>query len=136
MTIVCQFAVNTSVDDIGYRCSIGGLGVMTSLMAKAMHDVDLIWVVPKVQGVEYREAESQDCIKVNSFGQSFDIGVSEYTFSNVTYVMLDHPVFQAQSPSIPYPERMNDLNSAVYCEYVAECQDGFVPKSKLSPLLV
>jgi alpha-1,3-glucan synthase len=92
---------------------------MTSLMAKTMHDVDLIWVVPKVQGIEYREARTQECVKVTSFGQDFVVGVSEYVFNNVTYVLLEHPVFYGQSPLVPYPERMNDLSSAIYCESVA-----------------
>jgi alpha-1,3-glucan synthase len=94
---------------------IGGLGVMTSMMARCMSDVDLIWVVPKVSGFVYPKATPKPPINVIVFGKSYQVNVEEYVFDNITYVLLDSPVFLAQSPQEPYPKRMDELSSAVYC---------------------
>ena len=53
------------------KVKIGGLGVMSTLMGKAMTDVDLIWVVPKVKDLEYPAGEYADPIEVTIFGESY-----------------------------------------------------------------
>ncbi|KAA1072157.1 Cell wall alpha-1,3-glucan synthase ags1 [Puccinia graminis f. sp. tritici] len=57
------------ITDWKLKVKIGGLGVMSSLMGKAMHDVDLLWVVPKVKDLEYPEAEPAPPIEVTIFGE-------------------------------------------------------------------
>ena len=93
---------------------IGGLGVMSSLMGKVMTDVDLIWVVPKVKDVDYPSGESMEPIEVTIFGQSYLVDVETHVLDNITYVILDSPVFRAQTKADPYPARMDDLSSAIF----------------------
>nr|KIR88547.1 alpha-1,3-glucan synthase [Cryptococcus tetragattii IND107] len=96
------------------KVKIGGLGVMSSLMGKAMTDVDLIWVVPKVQDLEYPQGEYAEPIEVIIFGEPYLIEVETHKLDNITYVILDSPVFRAQTKADPYPQRMDDLSSAIF----------------------
>jgi len=96
------------------KVKIGGLGVMSSLMGKAMTDVDLIWVIPKVKDLEYPAGEPADPIEVIIFGEPYLIEVETHVLDNITYVILDSPVFRAQTKSDPYPARMDDLSSAIF----------------------
>ena len=96
------------------KVKIGGLGVMSSLMGKAMTDVDLIWVVPKVKDLDYPAGEPADPIEVIIFGEPYLIEVETHVLDNITYVILDSPVFRAQTKSDPYPARMDDLSSAIF----------------------
>ncbi|KAG8897345.1 Cell wall alpha-1,3-glucan synthase ags1, partial [Tulasnella sp. 403] len=96
------------------KVKIGGLGVMSSLMGKAMTDVDLIWVVPKVKDLEYPEGDPAEPIEVIIFGEPYLIEVETHVLDNITYVILDSPVFRAQTKADPYPARMDDLSSAIF----------------------
>jgi alpha-1,3-glucan synthase len=96
------------------KVKIGGLGVMSSLMGKSMTDVDLIWVVPKVKDVEYPPGEPIEPIEVIIFGEPYLIEVEKHILDNITYVILDSPVFRAQTKADPYPARMDDLSSAIF----------------------
>jgi alpha-1,3-glucan synthase len=96
------------------KVKIGGLGVMSSLMGKAMTDVDLIWVVPKVKDLEYPAGEPSEPIEVIIFGEPYLIEVETHVLDNITYVILDSPVFRAQTKADPYPARMDDLSSAIF----------------------
>jgi alpha-1,3-glucan synthase len=96
------------------KVKIGGLGVMSSLMGKAMTDVDLVWVVPKVKDIEYPAGEPAEPIEVVIFGEPYLIEVETHVMDNITYVILDSPVFRAQTKSDPYPARMDDLSSAIF----------------------
>ncbi|KAG6879976.1 hypothetical protein C0992_008569 [Termitomyces sp. T32_za158] len=40
--------------------------------------------------------------------------VETHVMDNITYVILDSPVFRAQTKSDPYPARMDDLSSAIF----------------------
>ncbi|KAH7908597.1 glycoside hydrolase family 13/glycosyltransferase family 5 protein [Hygrophoropsis aurantiaca] len=93
---------------------IGGLGVMSSLMGKAMTDVDLIWVVPKVKDIRYPAGEPAKPIQVIIFGKPYLVDVEIHVLDNITYVILDSPVFRAQTKTNPYPARMDDLRSAIF----------------------
>jgi hypothetical protein len=42
---------------------------MSTLMGKAMTDVDLVWVIPKVKDLEYPAGEYADPIEVTIFGE-------------------------------------------------------------------
>ena len=96
------------------KVKIGGLGVMSSLMGKSMTDVDLIWVVPKVKDLEYPSGDPADPIEVIIFGEPYLIEVETHTLDNITYFILDSPVFRAQTKADPYPARMDDLSSAIF----------------------
>ena len=96
------------------KVKIGGLGVMSSLMGKAMSDVDLIWVVPKVKDLEYPPGDPAEPIEVIIFGEPYLIEVETHVLDNITYIILDSPVFRAQTKADPYPARMDDLSSAIF----------------------
>ncbi|OJA10898.1 hypothetical protein AZE42_08369 [Rhizopogon vesiculosus] len=74
------------------KVKIGGLGVMSSLMGKAMIDVDMIWVILKVEDLEYPASEPADPIEVIIFGEPYLI----------------------ETKSDPYPARMDGLSSAIF----------------------
>ncbi|KAK4686309.1 hypothetical protein P7C73_g3822, partial [Tremellales sp. Uapishka_1] len=96
------------------KVKIGGLGVMSTLMGKAMTDVDMIWVIPKVKDLEYPQGDYAEPIEVIIFGEPYLIEVETHQLDNITYVILDSPVFRAQTKSDPYPQRMDDLSSAIF----------------------
>jgi len=54
-------------------------------------------------------------------GQIYEVKVQYHKLRNITYVLLDAPVFRAQSKSEPYPARMDDLESAVYYSSWNQC---------------
>ena len=87
---------------------------MSSLMGKAMSDVDLIWVVPKVKDIEYPAGDPAEPIEVIIFGEPYLIEVNTHVLDNNTWVILDSPVFRAQIKSDPYPPRMGDLSSVIF----------------------
>ncbi|KAI7955973.1 hypothetical protein MJO29_007372 [Puccinia striiformis f. sp. tritici] len=103
--------------DWGLKVKIGGLGVMSSLMGKAMDDLDLLWVIPKVSGEDYPEADPAPPIPVVVFGQTYLVECQIHRFNNITYFLLDSPVFRANSKTNPYPARMDDLSSAIFYSY-------------------
>ncbi|KAI5452972.1 hypothetical protein NCC49_006506 [Naganishia albida] len=96
------------------KVKIGGLGVMSSLMGKAMSDCDMLWVVPKVKDLEYPQGEYAEPIEVTIFGEPYLIEVETHQLDNITYIILDSPVFRAQTKADPYPQRMDDLSSAIF----------------------
>ncbi|KAG2054505.1 hypothetical protein BDR06DRAFT_971487 [Suillus hirtellus] len=96
------------------KVKIGGLSVMSSLMGKAMTDVDLIWVIPKVKDLDYPAGELVEPIEVIIFNEPYRIEVETHVLDNITYVILDSPVFHAQTTSDPYPACMDDLSSTIF----------------------
>ncbi|KAE9391982.1 hypothetical protein BT96DRAFT_979605 [Gymnopus androsaceus JB14] len=67
------------------KVKIGGLGVMSSLIGKAMSDVDLLWVVPKVKDIEYPASDPAEPIEVIIFGEPYLIEVETHVLDNITY---------------------------------------------------
>lgn len=57
---------------------------MSSLMGKAMTDVDIIWVVPKVKDIEYPPFTPTNSIMVKIFNEEYPITVENYVVDNVT----------------------------------------------------
>ncbi|KAJ4474841.1 modular protein with glycoside hydrolase family 13 and glycosyltransferase family 5 domains [Lentinula aciculospora] len=100
--------------DWNLKVKIGGLGVMSSLMGKAMTDVDLIWVVPKVKDLEYPAGDPDEPMEVVIFGETYLVDVEIHVAGHIIYVILDSPVFRAQTKADPYPSRMDDLSSAIF----------------------
>ena len=102
------------IDDWKIAIKIGGLGVMAQLMSTSLGHQNLIWVVPCVGGINYPLDQRADPIEITMFGKITHVEVQYHVVRNITYVLLDAPVFRAQTKSSPYPERMDDLGSALY----------------------
>ncbi|ODQ52039.1 putative cell wall alpha-glucan synthase [Saitoella complicata NRRL Y-17804] len=119
------------ISDWNIKIKIGGLGVMAQLMGKNLEHQDLIWVVPKVGGIDYPEADYCPPIEVKILNKFYQIGVQSYQQKNITYILLDAPVFRRQSQVEPYPARMDDLESAIFYsawnQCIAECIRRYKP---------
>ncbi|KAJ6018178.1 hypothetical protein N7451_001557 [Penicillium sp. IBT 35674x] len=109
------------IEDWAIKIKIGGLGVMAQLMGKTLGHQDLIWVVPCVGGVDYPVDRVAEPMTVTILGSAYQVQVQYHTLKNITYVLLDAPVFRQQSKSEPYPARMDDLDSAVYYSAWNQC---------------
>lgn len=114
--VVLIATMEYDIEDWGIKIKIGGLGVMAQLMGKNLGHQDLIWVVPCVGGIEYPDDPNEvaEPMEVTVFEQIYQIHVRTHRLRNITYVLLDAPVFRQQSKSEPYPPRMDDLDSAIY----------------------
>ncbi|KZF25449.1 glycosyltransferase family 5 protein [Xylona heveae TC161] len=102
------------IEDWKIKIKIGGLGVMAQLMGKNLGHQDLIWVVPCVGGIDYPIDTPAEPMVVTILGKPYEVQVQYHQLHNITYVLLDAPVFRQQSQAEPYPPRMDDLDSAVY----------------------
>ncbi|KAJ9317012.1 CAZyme family GH13 [Paecilomyces variotii] len=109
------------IEDWAIKIKIGGLGVMAQLMGKNLGHQDLIWVVPCVGGVDYPEDQRAEPMFVTVLGNSYEVKVQYHVLRNITYVLLDAPVFRQQSKTEPYPARMDDLDSAIYYSAWNQC---------------
>ncbi|EFQ35820.1 alpha amylase [Colletotrichum graminicola M1.001] len=107
-----------NIDDWKISIKIGGLGVMAKLMSQALSHVDLIWVVPCVGDVDYPLENEAEPMFVEVMGESFEVKVYYHQSKNITYVILDAPIFRQQTKADPYIARMDDLESAIlYCAW-------------------
>ncbi|KAH8602698.1 cell wall alpha-1,3-glucan synthase mok13 [Bisporella sp. PMI_857] len=109
------------IEDWAIKIKIGGLGVMSSLMAKCLNHQDIIWVVPCVQEVDYPIDTPVDSMFITILGKTYEVQVQLHTLRNLTYVLLDAPIFRKQSKTEPYPARMDDLESAIYYSAWNQC---------------
>ncbi|KAK5172317.1 Cell wall alpha-1,3-glucan synthase ags1 [Saxophila tyrrhenica] len=109
------------IEDWEIKIKIGGLGVMAQLMGKNLGHQDLIWVVPCVGGVEYPRDQEAEPMTVTIMDQTYDVEVQYHQLRNITYVLLDAPVFRQQTKAEPYPARMDDMDSAVYYSAWNQC---------------
>ncbi|KAJ5734104.1 hypothetical protein N7493_002890 [Penicillium malachiteum] len=109
------------IEDWAIKIKIGGLGVMAQLMGKTLGHQDLIWVVPCVGGIDYPVDQVAEPMTVTILGSEYKVQVQYHVLNNITYVLLDAPVFRQQSKSEPYPARMDDLDSAVYYSAWNQC---------------
>ena len=82
-------------------------------MGKLVADVDLIWVIPKVKDLEYPPGKPIEPMEVFIFGKTYPIKVEKHVLDNITCIILDSPVFRAQTKSDSYPTRMDNLSSAI-----------------------
>ncbi|KAK3384909.1 alpha-1,3-glucan synthase [Podospora didyma] len=115
--------VEYNIDDWNIKVKIGGLGVMAQLMGKALGHQDLIWVVPCVGDIEYPDIpeEKAEPMNVVILGASYTVSVSYHQVDNITYVLLDAPVFRQQTKAEPYPPRMDNIDSAIYYSTWNQC---------------
>lgn len=110
-----------NIEDWGIKIKIGGLGVMAQLMGQNLKHQDLIWVVPCVGDIDYPEGEYEAPMEVKILDQIYQIRVMTHKVNNITYVLLDAPVFRRQSTHEPYPARMDDLESAIFYSAWNQC---------------
>lgn len=102
-----------NIDDWNISIKIGGLGVMAKLMSTALTDVNLIWVVPCVGGIDYPIDEPAESMFVQIMGESYEVHVQYHRVRNITYVILDAPIFRQQTKAEPYIARMDDVESGI-----------------------
>ncbi|KAJ5153544.1 uncharacterized protein N7482_010022 [Penicillium canariense] len=102
------------IEDWNIKIKIGGLGVMAQLMGKNLPHHDLVWVVPCVGGIDYPLDTSAEPMSIAIAGDIYEVQVQYHKLRNITYVLLDAPIFRQQTKSEPYPPRMDDLHSAIY----------------------
>ncbi|KIV87923.1 hypothetical protein, variant [Exophiala sideris] len=102
------------IADWNIKVKIGGLGVMASLMGKSLSHQDLIWIVPCIGDIDYPLDTPAEPVMVKVLDNVYRIAVQYHRVRNITYVLLDAPVFRQQTKAEPYPARMDDLDSAIY----------------------
>ncbi|KAJ6108618.1 hypothetical protein N7523_009941 [Penicillium sp. IBT 18751x] len=107
--------------DWGIKIKIGGLGVMAQLMSKQLGHQDLIWVIPCAGGIDYPIDKPAESMFVMILGNSYEVKIQYHYVKNITYVLLDAPVFRHQSAQEPYPARMDDMDSAIYYSAWNQC---------------
>ncbi|SMR54883.1 unnamed protein product [Zymoseptoria tritici ST99CH_3D1] len=113
--------IEYDIEDWNIKVKIGGLGVMAQLMGKALGEQDLIWVVPCVGGIDYPIDRMAEPMTVTILEKEYEIQVQYHQLRNITYVLLDAPVFRQQTKAEPYPPRMDDLDSAIYYSAWNQC---------------
>ena len=52
---------------------------------------------------------------------TYEVAVQYHRLRNITFVLLDAPVFRKQTKAEPYPARMDDLDSAIYYSSWNQC---------------
>ena len=90
-------------------------------MGQNLEHQNLIWVVPCVGGIDYPIDEPADSMDITIMDKPYQIQVQYHVLMNITYVLLDAPVFRARSKADPYPERMDDMESAIYYSAWNQC---------------
>ncbi|RAK95230.1 alpha-1,3-glucan synthase Ags3 [Aspergillus ibericus CBS 121593] len=109
------------IEDWKAKVKIGGLGVMAQLMSQHLGHQDLIWVVPCVGDIEYPQDTPTEPFIVTILDNPYLVHVQYHVLNNITYVLLDAPVFRQQTKAEPYPPRMDDLDSAIYYSAWNQC---------------
>ncbi|BFZ64121.1 Cell wall alpha-1,3-glucan synthase ags1 [Saitoella coloradoensis] len=109
------------IDDWEVKVKIGGLGVLAQLMATRLNHQDIIWVVPCYGDIEYPLDQPAEAMNIEIMGKSYIVNVQYHVVRNITYVILDAPVFRKQLKADPYPTRMDDLESAVFYSSWNQC---------------
>ncbi|PNS16674.1 Cell wall alpha-1,3-glucan synthase ags1 [Sphaceloma murrayae] len=109
------------IADWNIKIKIGGLGVMAQLMGKHLAHEDIVWVVPCCSGIDYPVDTIGAPIVVTILGKQYEVQVNYHKLGNITYVLLDAPVFRQQTAKEPYPARMDDHESAIYYSAWNQC---------------
>ncbi|KAF2220931.1 hypothetical protein BDZ85DRAFT_297645 [Elsinoe ampelina] len=109
------------ISDWNIKIKIGGLGVMAQLMGKHLAHEDIVWVVPCCGGIDYPTDTPGLPVTVTILGKQYDVQVQYHKLDNITYMLLDAPVFRQQTSKEPYPARMDDHESAIYYSAWNQC---------------
>ena len=115
--------IEYNIDDWNIKVKIGRLGVMAQLMGKALSHLDLVWVVPCVDGIEYPDNENEraEPMVLKILDNQYTVTVHYHVVNNITFVVLDAPIFRTTDKANPYPPRMDDISSAVYYSTWNQC---------------
>lgn len=115
--------IEYNIDDWNIKVKIGGLGVMAQLMGKALSHLDLVWVVPCTDGIEYPDVKEEraEPMVVKILDNLYTVTVHYHVVDNITFVVLDAPIFRTTNKANPYPPRMDDIDSAVYYSTWNQC---------------
>ena len=126
------------INDWNIKVDIGCLGVMAQLMSKSLGHQDLVWVVPCVGDIDYPEDRRAKPMTVTIFGTQYIVQVQYHQLGNITYVLLDAPVFRARTKSEPNPSRMDDIGSAIYYSAWYVLSSCLIPfsVSSANPLII
>jgi alpha-1,3-glucan synthase len=65
-------------------------------------------------GIEYPVQTNEMPIIVTILGNFYKVDVFTHHFENITYFLLDSPIFRARTGGEPYPPRMDDFEAAVF----------------------
>jgi alpha-1,3-glucan synthase len=115
--------IEYNIDDWNIKVKIGGLGVMAQLMGKALAHLDLIWVVPTTEGIDYPDIEEEraEPMTVKILDKLYTVTTRYHVVDNITFVLVDAPIFRTTNKSNPYPPRMDDISSAIYYSTWNQC---------------
>lgn len=103
------------IEDWNIKIKIGGLGKMASLMgSSALEHQNLVWVIPCVGGIDYPIDQVAEPMVVTINDAEYLVSVQYHVIGNITFVLLDAPVFRERTKADPYPPRMDDIESAIY----------------------
>lgn len=103
------------IEDWNIKIKIGGLGKMASLMgSSALEHQSLIWAIPCVGGIDYPLDQAAEPMVVTINDQEYLVSVQYHVVRNITFVLLDAPIFRERTKADPYPPRMDDIESAIY----------------------
>jgi len=96
---------------------------MAQLMAKNLGHQDLVWVVPCVGDIEYPTDPDALLSPVSTtiLGVEYEVQARVHVLRNITYILLDAPIFRQQTKAEPYPARMDDIASAIYYSAWNQC---------------
>lgn len=74
----------------------------------------IVLTAASIGGIDYPVDSPAESIAIKILGSMYEIKTQYHVVENITYVLLDAPVFRQQTKADPYPPRMDDLESAVY----------------------
>jgi alpha-1,3-glucan synthase len=60
-------------------------------------------------------------MQVTILGQVYNVDVHYHNVHNITFVLLDAPIFRERTKAEPYPPRMDDLESGIYYSTWNQC---------------
>ena len=102
------------INDWDIKIGIGGLGSIAHPMSKYLDNLDIVWVVPCIHGIEYPCDQRAEPMIVTISGVDYIVQVQYHFVQNKTYVLLDAPIFRAQTFDEPNPLVTGDIRSAIY----------------------
>ena len=92
---------------------------------------NIVWVVPKVGGIDYPKGAREESILITILGRDYFVKTESHVLDNVKYVLLEAPIFYSRSSNEPYPSRMDDLESAVFYSAWNQCIANIISRENI-----